>query len=123
MQDESPRSEALQTEAADARNADAVLADAVLADGGTLDLMQLDPACGSVQANPAVTARGTTTDDHPDRSQLPHAAAAVESVKSINPVESVPEQVGTDVTLSPFLSANLPPDNHRLSHCFVSYQH
>ena len=67
VQHESPPSEALQTEAADA----------VLADDGTLDPMQLDPACGSVQANPAVTARGTTTDDHPGRSQLPHAAAAV----------------------------------------------
>ena len=56
---------------------------------------------------------------NPDR---PHHVAAVPGM-GVNPVASVPDQVGIDVTLSPFLSANLPPDNHRLSHCFVSYQH
>ena len=35
--------------------------------------------------------------------------------------ESVPDQVGSDITLSLFLSLYLPPGHHRLGHCLVSY--
>jgi hypothetical protein len=95
VQDESPGSEALQTEIADAGNTDVALTN-----DGAPDAMQSDAARGSVQANPAVTARATAIDEQSDCSQLPHvAAAAAEPVQGINPVESVPDQVNDAVAI------------------------
>jgi hypothetical protein len=90
--------QAMHTEAADAGSTDAV--------------------GDSARAKPA-SPINTITDEQPDR---PHHVAAVPGM-GVNPVASVPDQVGIDVTLSPFLSAELPPDVHRLSHCPVSYRY
>jgi hypothetical protein len=37
--------------------------------------------------------------------------------------ESVPDQVGSDITLSLFLSLCLPSGHHRFGHCLASYEH
>ena len=94
--------QAMRTEAADAGNTDAVLAG-----DGTTSAMRSDLAVttsatatgDSAQAKPA-SPINTTTDEQPDRPHPQHVAAvaAVPGV-GINPVASIVDQVGTDVTL------------------------
>ena len=94
--------QAMRTEAADAGNTDAVLAG-----DGTTSAMRSDLAVttsatatgDSAQAKPASPIH-TTTDEQLDRPHPQHVAAvaAVPGV-GINPVASIVDQVGTDVTL------------------------
>ena len=113
----------MHTEAADAGDTGAVLAR-----DGTTSAMQVDPAVATratitgngVQAKAAspisAALHDTMSPEQPDHSHLELVAAATAApVRGIDPVESVVDQVGIDVTLSPCVPAGLPPPDDRLS--------